>query len=258
MESAKPLRDVFNELVGDESARGALAADRDAVLRDSGHGDLPGGLVAEAVVSYADTAPVEVAEHLAPFVTAHSAVPADGLAAADPDPDPDPATGLDLLATAPAGAPALGAEPDEGWIDGPESAQAGPDPGYAGGGDIDGLESAQTGPDPTYAGERGDAGDGVVSAETGPDPVYAGPAYGFDLAFGAGGGTGAEDDGGIADAAPFEPDPRGDGNVPDEPAEPDWTVKPPDLPVGVVPDPGYSDDDTDPTGEEEPVGDGGG
>jgi hypothetical protein len=257
MESAKPLRDVFNELVGDESARGALAADRDAVLRDSGHGDLPGGLVAEAVVSYADTAPVEVAEHLAPFVKAHSAVPADGPAAVDPD----PATGLDLLATAPAGAPVLGAEPDEGWIDGLESAQTGTDPTYAGGDDIDGLESAQSGTDPTYAGERGAAGDGVVSAETGPDPVYAGPADGFDLAFGAGGGNGGgtgADDGGIADAVPFEPDPRGDTTVPDEPDEPEWTVKPPDLPVGVVPDPAYSDEDTDPTDEEEPVGDGGG
>ena len=45
------------------------------VLRASGHADLPDGLVAEAVVSYADTAPIEVAEHLSPFVMANSPVP---------------------------------------------------------------------------------------------------------------------------------------------------------------------------------------
>jgi hypothetical protein len=231
MESAKPLRDVFNELVGDESARRALVADRDAVLRDNGHGDLPGGLVAEAVVSYADTAPVEVAEHLAPFVTAHSVVPADGLAAADPD----PVTGLDLLATAPAGTPDLAGEPDDRWLDD--------------------LDSAEAGADPVYVGDDGDI-DGLDSAEAGADPVYVGD--GLDLAFGAGGGTPVDDGGRIADAVPVEPDARGDGTVPDVPDEPDWTVKPPDLPVGVAPDPGYSDEDTDPTGEEEPVGDGGG
>ena len=38
-------------------------ADPAEVLRASGHADLPDGLVAEAVVSYADTAPIEVAEH---------------------------------------------------------------------------------------------------------------------------------------------------------------------------------------------------
>jgi hypothetical protein len=221
---------VFNELVGDESARRALVADRDAVLRDNGHGDLPGGLVAEAVVSYADTAPVEVAEHLAPFVTAHSVVPADGLAAVDPD----PATGLDLLATAPAATADLAGEPDDRWPDDLDSAQPGPDPGYAAdGGDIDALDSAEAGADPVYAGD------------------------GLDLAFGAGGGT-ADDGGRIGDAVPVEPDARGDGTVPDEPDEPDWTVKAPDLPVGVAPDPGYTDEDPDSTGEEEPVGDGGG
>jgi hypothetical protein len=88
MAAARPLKDVFAELTGDDAAR------PDAVLAASGHGDLPPDLVAEAVVNYADTAPVEVAEHLAPFVTANSGVPAI-----------DQAEGADdwsaLLATAP-------------------------------------------------------------------------------------------------------------------------------------------------------------
>ncbi len=44
--------------------------------RRAGTVTCPPDLVAEAVVNYADTAPVEVAEHLAPFVTANSGVPA--------------------------------------------------------------------------------------------------------------------------------------------------------------------------------------
>ena len=85
---ARPLKDVFSDLVGDPSAGAdALAA--------AGH-DLPADLVAEAVVSFAGTAPAEVAEHLAPFVTANSGVPGEGgaetgewfeLLATAPDPD---------------------------------------------------------------------------------------------------------------------------------------------------------------------------
>jgi hypothetical protein len=66
---ARPLKDVFTDLVGDPSAAvGALAG--------AGH-DLPPDLVAEAVVSFAGTAPAEVAEHLAPYVTANSGVPVE-------------------------------------------------------------------------------------------------------------------------------------------------------------------------------------
>lgn len=70
MEPARRLRDVFAELAVDGAGR-----EPDEVLRASGHAELPEPLVAEAVVSYADTAPHEVAEHLAPFVRATSAVP---------------------------------------------------------------------------------------------------------------------------------------------------------------------------------------
>jgi hypothetical protein len=70
MDATQPLRDVFAGLAGTGGA-----GEPATVLAASGHDDLPDGLIAEAVVNYADTAPVEVAEHLAPFVRAHSAVP---------------------------------------------------------------------------------------------------------------------------------------------------------------------------------------
>ncbi|GIE33784.1 hypothetical protein Ait01nite_068290 [Actinoplanes italicus] len=82
MEPARPLREVFAELAGTGST-----GDPGGLLRD-----LPDELVAEAVVSYAETAPVEIAEHLASFVSAHSAVGSEA---------PALAGWLDLLATAP-------------------------------------------------------------------------------------------------------------------------------------------------------------
>jgi hypothetical protein len=83
------LREVFDELAGggDADPAGALA--------DRGYGELPEPLLSEAIVSYADTAPVEVAEHLSPFVMVHSAVPVDR------DGDVAAGDGLELLATAP-------------------------------------------------------------------------------------------------------------------------------------------------------------
>jgi hypothetical protein len=99
MATARPLRDVFADVAGDEGAR---ASDPAELLRTSGHGDLPDHLVAEAVTSYADTAPVEVAEHLSPYVMANSAVP--GV-----DTEVDASSWLDALATAP--------EVDDGTVD---------------------------------------------------------------------------------------------------------------------------------------------
>ncbi|MEU4694775.1 hypothetical protein [Actinoplanes sp. NPDC023714] len=83
MDAARPLRDEFADPSGEPGG----------LLRD-----LPDDLIAEAVVSYADTAPAEVAEHLAPFVGAHSVVGAHDTAA-------DPPDWQDLLATVPAGIP---------------------------------------------------------------------------------------------------------------------------------------------------------
>lgn len=93
MTTSRPLRDVL----GEDADR--LAGDRQATLGEAGHPDLPDALVAEAIVSYADTAPHEIAEHLAPFVSAHGAVPAGQPAGSAMD----LSHGLRLLATAPAG-----------------------------------------------------------------------------------------------------------------------------------------------------------
>jgi hypothetical protein len=91
MATARPLRDVFADVTGDEAAR---ASDPAEFLRSSGHEDLPDTLVAEAVTSYADTAPVEVAEHLSQYVMANSAVPGIGA-------EVDPSSWLEALASAP-------------------------------------------------------------------------------------------------------------------------------------------------------------
>jgi hypothetical protein len=93
MEPVPSLREVFAALAGG-------SADPASALAASGHGDLPGDLVAQAIVNYADTAPVEVAEHLSPFVVAHSGVP-QGVDA--PAHLPDTGDGLHLLGAAPAG-----------------------------------------------------------------------------------------------------------------------------------------------------------
>lgn len=85
MERVRPLREVLDDLAG----AGPGAAPRHA-LDQAGHGELPAGLVAEAVASYADTAPIEVAEHLAPFVTAHRT-----------SGEAEPGAALDLLVSAP-------------------------------------------------------------------------------------------------------------------------------------------------------------
>jgi len=94
---ARPIRDLLADLVGDSEARRAYGADPAGYLAANGHPDLPEPLMAEAVVSYADTAPVEVAEALAPYVTAHAPIP-------DPEPTPDPeaepADWFDLLTSA--------------------------------------------------------------------------------------------------------------------------------------------------------------
>jgi hypothetical protein len=129
MERARPLRDVFSDLVGTDSA-GTDHAGPAEVLRASGHPDLPDTLVAEAVGSYADTAPIEVAEHLSPYVMAHSPVPQVDA------PEADPAGWFDAVATAPAAD--LGADPlgglddlaDVAHVAGPADAPAAADPGH--------------------------------------------------------------------------------------------------------------------------------
>ena len=175
MASARPLRDVFADLTGG----GSTAGDPASLLRDQGHPALPDHLVAEAVISYADTAPVEVAEHLAPYVTAHSVV------GADVPGDEPPADWLDLLGTAPADAgpadePAdiddLGPLPDgfDGFDGFDDVADLGPDPGL-------GLDFG-IGAEPTPGFETGDDFDGPDGPDDagpdGPGDDVDGPADG--------------------------------------------------------------------------------
>jgi len=108
MAAARPLREVFTDLTGDEEARRAHAADPDGFLAAHGHPDLPSELVAEAVVSYADTAPPEVAQHLAPFVIEHSSVPLEAGTGAAPA---ETENWFELIASAPA-AEEIGDAPD--------------------------------------------------------------------------------------------------------------------------------------------------
>jgi hypothetical protein len=93
MTEARPLRDVFADLAGSD---GVAATSPTEVLAANGHPALPEGLVAEAIGSYADTAPIEVAEHLSPYVMAHSPVPLPDLA------DADTSGWFDAVANAPA------------------------------------------------------------------------------------------------------------------------------------------------------------
>lgn len=77
MDRSQTLREVFDRLAAGEPA--TVPA------------DLEPGLVSHALRDYADTAPIEVAEHLEPFTSTVGGV--DGVA---------PDAGLDLLGTAPA------------------------------------------------------------------------------------------------------------------------------------------------------------
>ncbi|BFU45188.1 hypothetical protein [Krasilnikovia sp. MM14-A1004] len=91
MAPARSLHEIIAGLTGSAGTSGDLAA----VLSAGGHPDLPEDLLAEAVVSFADTAPAEVAEHLAPFVMAHGPITEGDAVAGGIGDLPD------LLATAP-------------------------------------------------------------------------------------------------------------------------------------------------------------
>jgi hypothetical protein len=79
-DQARSLHEVFASLAGD------TAGDPGAALAAAGHGELPADLLNEAVVSYAEVSPPEVAEHLSPVVLGASE---------------DPGLALELLSSAP-------------------------------------------------------------------------------------------------------------------------------------------------------------
>ncbi|MDG4773283.1 hypothetical protein [Solwaraspora sp. WMMD792] len=198
MAPARSLHEIFAGLPGDAAAHSDVAA----VLDANGYADLPPELLAQAVVSYADTAPAEVAEHLAPFVTAHSQVGGDGTV---PD---DLASPLDLLATAPA--PAFDAAmPDDPAFDGPDL-------------DDPGLDTAP--PDGPGFDTSGFDTPGF------DDPGFAaGPE--IDAAFGRGDGPTIDD----REPATVEPSPAGPTGDDAEPASHDGQPDAADLLDGPLP-----------------------
>ncbi|MFY1652439.1 hypothetical protein ACN27J_16275 [Solwaraspora sp. WMMB762] len=213
MAPARSLHEIFAGLPGDAAAHSDVAA----VLDANGYADLPPELLAQAVVSYADTAPAEVAEHLAPFVTAHSQVGGDGTV---PD---DLASPLDLLATAPA--PAFDAAmPDDPAFDGPDL-------------DGPGLDAAPP-DDPVFDGPELDDPGLDAAPPDGPgfdtpgfdDPGFAaGPK--IDAAFGRGDGPSVDDHA----PATVEPSPAGPTGDDAEPASHDGQPDAADLLDGPLP-----------------------
>jgi hypothetical protein len=196
---ARPLRDLLAGLAGE-------AADPAEALREGGHPDLPEALVAEAIVSYADTAPAEVAEHLAPFVIDHGPVPSDpaaaGLAVTE---------GLQLVATAPA-VPTDDAEPfPEPFPEPPaEAAGTGEVVGDFGAGHSGGWADD---PFDLAFGEGGPAGEGAAGpegADYGEDPPDRAQVAGEDP-----GAVLPEAD--PADLFPLAPPAEPDPGEPDEP-----------------------------------------
>nr|MDT0663166.1 hypothetical protein [Micromonospora sp. DSM 115978] len=112
MAPARSLHEIITGFTGDAGTSGDLAA----VLRAGGFADLPQDLLAEAVISFADTAPAEIAEHLAPFVMAHGPIAPVDVAAGDIDRLPE------LLATVRATEPDEGPVPEMTDIDQPTGA----------------------------------------------------------------------------------------------------------------------------------------
>jgi hypothetical protein len=171
MATARPLRDVFADLVGDPDASGTDPAE---LLREQGHDDLPDALVAEAVTSFADTAPIEVAEHLSPYVMANSAVP--GVAG-----EVAPGAWLSTLAEAPAvTADPAGLDPDQ-----PAGPDASPDgAGVAGPADDPfSLDfGGGTGEDPTSVAEPPAGPELATGVPDDLDTTPTTPDLGFDLA----------------------------------------------------------------------------
>jgi hypothetical protein len=128
MEPVRPLRDIFAGLAeqpaGPEDA-GSSTPDPQSLLAE--YHDLPGDLLITAIGSYADTAPAEVAEHLAGFVA---------------EPGADPVDGLNLLTSAPAGV--WEDEVDLSGAPGAEGVEAGLDLDDLG--TADDLDLSETGP----------------------------------------------------------------------------------------------------------------
>ncbi|MFY1632127.1 hypothetical protein ACN27F_02390 [Solwaraspora sp. WMMB335] len=212
MAPARSLHEIFAGLAG------AAGADRDvaAVLRASGHPELPADLLAQAVVSYADTAAAEVAEHLAPFVMAHGPVIDHDLPATAAD------SPFDLLATVPAAVDEASDPPVE---------EIELSVGTAGG-----LDAAH------FLDDETDAATDPVSPADGLDGAELDPTSSRDLAFGVGDGDVVDrHDPSLPESAPVEAEPMGY----DEPHDPSELPDGPLLPTDPWSVPSLADDAAD-------------
>jgi hypothetical protein len=218
MTTSRPLRDVLGEQAEQ------LSQDRRATLEEAGHPDLPEALVAEAVVSYADTAPHPVAEHLAPFVTAHHAARHGEPAG----PEAELSHGLHLLASAPSGSD-IGA-PGEG------------DAAVVADIDLDQLAPEHGAPEPADAFAAGDAGGPEDQADLLVAPEFGGGAA--EDAHGSPGGLTAEEGG-----PPPETGGTGDEQLPVGPENPFVDAVDESVAAGSEPD-GSHLDGSDPDGDD--------
>lgn len=231
MPTSASLRELLDVVAGGGARTGPLSE----VLAEAGYGEVPPDLLVEAVSSYADSAPLEVAESLSPFVVHHSPAAVDapewgdgGGAVLDLD---DPEAALELLTGA---APTVG--PDDADVGG------GPDDApdldrelleLASEPDVAGSAEAAMAPEPEEAGLPG--GTDAGSAEDAPGfgvGTGSGPGDPAVDAFDAeidhlldeldrlvGGADGSSLDGGVAgledlDAAVPAEEPMGDGLTP--------------------------------------------
>lgn len=162
------LQELFTELAG----AGPGSAHPAELLRTHGF-ELSAAEAAQALVSFAHSAPVEVAEQLQQYVMAHGPVPLEVTAG-------EPADGLHLLAATPTVAELTGldSDPAEG-LDGANLSE-----GLAG--DVppglDGLAAAPP--------MNPDVGGGMDSGPGGGMAADLGGGMAADLGFGAGGGPG--------------------------------------------------------------------
>ncbi len=176
------LRRVVEDLLGaDGSGTDGLAPGDDraaAALEAAGHGELEPELYGEALVHFADTAPLEQADVLSPIVTEASAVPID--------PDLDPPTPVDATDD--------GVEPAVDGAGDPDPGDDDPDVL-----DSDSIDTGETALEEGTALDRGSESDGFGSG-AGLDTVAGTPSDRADTI----------DEGGTdrtsLDARPGEPD----------------------------------------------------
>lgn len=182
------------------AALGGSGDDPAAALRAAGFGDVPDHLVTEAIVHYAGTAPLEVAEHLAPFAVAHGPVPAlDPVAAST-----TLHGGLTLLASAPpADAPFVDHDAPDGPVVHDPDDHAGDGVGHL---DVD----------PSALDDDGSAHPVVQHPAVHPDAAH-GPATGAPHGPAADHGLGSF---GVGHAALSPPDDGPGAEAADHPADP--------------------------------------